>query len=178
MHSSRMHTGRTLTVFRWRTPPENLEEPPQKIPPPKIWRNPHPPTPPKIPPQIWRNPPQKIPPQIRAKSGAPPPVNRITDTCKNITLAKTSFRPVIKPTVYFVLYCCIYRPQMRFAKVMFLHLFVSHSVHRGCIPACLAGFQAHTQGELEGSGWEGLQAHAQGASPGPHPGGRVYPSMH
>ena len=24
----------------------------------------------------------------------PPPVNRITDTCKNITLAKTSFRPV------------------------------------------------------------------------------------
>ena len=25
----------------------------------------------------------------------PPPVNRITDTCKNITLAKTSFRPVI-----------------------------------------------------------------------------------
>ena len=24
-----------------------------------------------------------------------PPVNRITDRCKNITLAKTSFRPVI-----------------------------------------------------------------------------------
>ena len=38
MHSSRMRTGRTLTVFRWRppprkigdTPPKNLEEPPQK----------------------------------------------------------------------------------------------------------------------------------------------------
>ena len=26
----------------------------------------------------------------------PPPVNRMTDRCKNITLAKTSFRPVIK----------------------------------------------------------------------------------
>ena len=27
-------------------------------------------------------------------SGDPPPVNRITDTCKNITLATTSLRPV------------------------------------------------------------------------------------
>ena len=26
-----------------------------------------------------------------------PPVNRMTDRCKNITLAKTSFRPVMKP---------------------------------------------------------------------------------
>ena len=26
----------------------------------------------------------------------PPPVNRMTDRCKNITLAKTSFRPVTK----------------------------------------------------------------------------------
>ena len=26
--------------------------------------------------------------------GEPPPVNRMTDRCKNITLAKTSFRPV------------------------------------------------------------------------------------
>ena len=25
-----------------------------------------------------------------------PPVNRMTDACENITLAKTSFRPVIK----------------------------------------------------------------------------------
>ena len=62
-----------------------------------------------------------------------------------------------------------------------------------CIPACLAGFQAHTkgslrglalggglqahtQGEVEGSGLGGLQAHThgvlqahtQGVSPGPH----------
>ena len=32
MHSSRMSTGRTLTVFRWRVPPPKLEqnlEPPQ-----------------------------------------------------------------------------------------------------------------------------------------------------
>ena len=28
-------------------------------------------------------------------SGGCPPVNRITDTCKNITLATTSLRPVI-----------------------------------------------------------------------------------
>ena len=45
MYSSRMHTGRTLTVFRWRNPPkiwrppENFEEPPSKI-----WR----PSPPKF----------------------------------------------------------------------------------------------------------------------------------
>ena len=53
-------------------------------------------------------------------------------------------------------------------------------VSRGmCIPACLAGFQAHTQVELEGSGQGGLQAHTwrggsgphPGESPGPHPGG-------
>ena len=31
-----------------------------------------------------------------AWSGTPPPVNRMTDACENITLAKTSFRPVIK----------------------------------------------------------------------------------
>ena len=69
MHSSRMHTGRTLTVFR------KLETPS-----PKIWS---------------RHPPQKFgagtPPNLEQ---APPPVNRITHTCKNITLAKTSFRPV------------------------------------------------------------------------------------
>ena len=29
-------------------------------------------------------------------SGEPPPVNRITDTCKNITLATTSLRPVTR----------------------------------------------------------------------------------
>ena len=72
MHSSRMRTGRTLTVFRLETPlPEKIGDPP------KNWR-----------------PPRKIvdTPGIRP----PPPVDRITDACKNITLAKTSFRPVIR----------------------------------------------------------------------------------
>ena len=30
--------------------------------------------------------------------------------------------------------CLHYRPQTKFAKVMFLHLVVSHSVHRGGVP--------------------------------------------
>ena len=64
-----------------------------------------------------------------------------------------------------------YRSQMKFAKVMFLHLSVSHSDHRGgdipaCIaggiPACLAGLQAHTQGGSWEFGLEGLQAHTWG----------------
>ena len=86
MHSSRMRTGRTLTVFRWRTlPPKNLEEcppkkrhppkfggtPPKKRHPPKIWRNP---------PKIWRNPlTQKRPPPRKfggpPKKDPPPPKN-------------------------------------------------------------------------------------------------------
>ena len=33
----------------------------------------------------------------------PPPVNRMTDRCKNITLAKTSFRPVITQHTSFTL---------------------------------------------------------------------------
>ena len=52
----------------------------------------------------------------------------------------------------------------------------------GGIPACLAGFQAVTQGEVKGSGHGGspgphlegvLQAHTPGRSPGPHPGGCI-----
>ena len=35
----------------------------------------------------------------------------------------------------------------------------------GGIPPCIAGLQAHTQGEVEGSGL--------GGSPGPHPGGKL-----
>ena len=34
-------------------------------------------------------------PAWRGGTWHPPPVDRITDACKNITLAKTSFRPVI-----------------------------------------------------------------------------------
>ena len=69
----------------------------------------------------------------------------------------------------------------------------------GGIPACLAGLQAHTQGEIEGSGlgwvsrptprgklrglvW-GSPDPYPGGSPGPYPGGspgshQGYPSMH
>ena len=32
---------------------------------------------------------------VSAGQESPPPVNRMTNRCKNITLAKTSFRPVI-----------------------------------------------------------------------------------
>ena len=72
-----------------------------------------------------------------------------------------------------------YRPQMKFAKVMFLHVSVSHSVQRvdgghgfpaciaglrgsECIPACLAGLQAHT--------W-GVSRPTPRGYPGPHLGG-------
>ena len=50
---------------------------------------------------------------------------------------------------------------------MFLHVYVILSTV-GSIPACLAGLQAHTQGEVEGSG--------QGGSPGPHPGDVCIPA--
>ena len=33
-----------------------------------------------------------------------------------------------------------YRSQTKFAKVMFLHLSVCHSVHRGCLPQCMLGY--------------------------------------
>ena len=47
-----------------------------------------------------------------------------------------------------------YRPQRSWGKFMFLHVSVILFTGGG-IPACLAGFQAHTRGggELEGSGW-------------------------
>ena len=98
MHSSRMRTGRTLTVFRKLEeppPPENLEQ----TPPPEIWSR----HPPKIwsrhttPPKIWSRhpPPRKFGADTPSpRDQTPPPVNRMTDRCKNITLAKTSFRLV------------------------------------------------------------------------------------
>ena len=65
MHSSRMRTGRTLTVFRkfGEPPPEKLETP-QKIgdTPPENWR----------PPQNWRHPPGPGP-------DTPPPMKRMND---------------------------------------------------------------------------------------------------
>ena len=92
MHSSRMRTGRTVTVF-WK-----LEEPPPgPDPPQKIWSR-HPPSPPKI----WsrhthpspENLEQTPPPKIWSRH---PPLwtEFMTHACENITLAETSFRPVI-----------------------------------------------------------------------------------
>ena len=36
--------------------------------------------------------------------------------------------------------CYFYRPQTKFAKVMFLHLSVSYSVHGGVLPQCMLGY--------------------------------------
>ena len=48
----------------------------------------------------------------------------------------------------------LYRPQTKFAKVMFLHLSVSHSVHRG---ACVAGAVRMWRGAcvVGGCAWQG-----------------------
>ena len=76
-----------------------------------------------------------------------------------------------------------YRPQTKFAKVMFLHVSVilstgggspgpypggrlgGHAGGGGSRPISrggrLRGLQAHTQREVEGSGWVVLQAHTQ-----------------
>ena len=139
MHSSRMRTSRTLTVFR-RPPPGKLETP-RKI-------GDHPST-------------QKLettsPRKIGDPPGPDPPVNRMTDACENITLAKTSFRPVKmiialdrgvrkecdsprhqsntfshRPVLVELIEFCIFTGRNEvLAKVIILHLSVIHSVHRG-----------------------------------------------
>ena len=82
MHSSRMRTGRMLTVFRWRTPPpRKFQTPPRKFQTP-LQKISHPPGPGRY----------------------PTPVDRMTHACENITLAKTSFRPVI---IQFNLHVCL-----------------------------------------------------------------------
>ena len=135
IHSSRMRTGRTLTVFRCLVPPsKKIGEPPEKLEPlhrkigdpsqkigdpsQKIGD----PSPEKLEtlPKNWRPlkncrlpgtrlpPPRKIgdPPRTRTSllgltckacwdTHPPPWTEWMTDRCKNITLAKTSFRPVI-----------------------------------------------------------------------------------
>ena len=68
--------------------------------------------------------------------------------------------------------------------VIFLHLsvilFTGGYLYMPCslqgvdIPACLAGLQTHTQGEVEGSGRGGLQVHTQGEVEGPGRGGGSY----
>ena len=81
-----------------------------------------------------------------------------------------------------------YRPQTKFAKVMFLHVSVSHSVHRGVVVSqhALQFSRPTPRVEVEGSGLGGspgphpgwrLRGLAGGGSPGPHPGG-VFPSIH
>ena len=72
MHSSRMSSGQMLTVIPVETP-RKIGEPPQKLETPQD----------QTPPKNWRPPP-----------GPDPPVDRMTHACENITLAKTSFRPV------------------------------------------------------------------------------------
>ena len=78
------------TYSGWR-PPEKLETPQKIGDPPKNWRSPKKL---EIPPKKLETPPQKIgdPPE---KLETPLWTERMTDDCENITLAKTSFRPVI-----------------------------------------------------------------------------------
>ena len=59
--------------------------------------------------------------------------------------------------------CHIYRPQTKFAKVMFLHVSVSHSVHGGaCVVTGLGGGRAWLLGGMHGCGghvwlWGGMR---------------------
>ena len=72
-----MHTGPNVDRISVETPPPKNWRPREKLetPPPK---------------KNWRHPPRKL----EAPRDQTPPVNRITHACENITLAKTSFRPV------------------------------------------------------------------------------------
>ena len=71
-----------------------------------------------------------------------------------------------------------YRPQRKSAKAMFLHLSVSHSVHRGCVQAQASGGTS-AQGVSRPRPGECLPREC----PGPGGAGQawgvsVYPSMH
>ena len=89
MHSSRMRTGRALTdcIVVWGGVPGTH--------PLLATHTPLPCTPLRhaCPPFTTHAPPLPCMPHFATH--APPPVNRITDRCKNITLATTSLRPVI-----------------------------------------------------------------------------------
>ena len=69
---------------------------------------------------------------------------------------------------------------------MFIHLSFSHSVDGGgglgvwgCgIPACLAGLQAHPQGEVEGSGLAGVSRFTSEGVSMPTTGGGVSAPVH
>ena len=60
---------------------------------------------------------------------------------------------------------CNYHPQTKFAKVMFLHLSVSHSVHGGGLPQCMLGYPPGpgTPGSRHPPPWE--QTSPPGAAP-------------
>ena len=68
--------------------------------------------------------------------------------------------------------CHIYRPQTKFAKVMFLHVSVSHSVHGGaCVVAGLGDGRAWLLGGMHGCGghvwlWGGMRDCRGGACVG------------
>ena len=80
--------------------------------------------------------------------------------------------------IHSVFYSSYYRPQTKFAKVMFLHLSVSHSVHRGvdvCLSAC---WDTHPQADTPQADPPG-HAHPWAHTPlDRHPLGRHPPSWH
>ena len=97
MHSSRMHTARSSSRPRGSPPGTPLDQTPWDQAPPPGTRHPppgtrHPPgtTHPRDQTPPWdQAPPRPGTPGTRYHT--PPPVNRITDKCKNITLPQTSF---------------------------------------------------------------------------------------
>ena len=77
-------------------PPLTRPPPPRSTPP--RTRHPPGPDPPEQTPPGADTPPQSRPPPVEQtppRQQTPPLVNRMTDRCKNITLATTSLRPVI-----------------------------------------------------------------------------------
>ena len=85
-----------------------------------------------------------------------------------------------------------YRLQTKFAKVMFLHLSVRHSVHGGGVSQhalqvsvyrgvvsqhALQVSRPTPGGKIEGSGLGGLQAHSPGGVSRPTPGGSPVPHL-
>ena len=92
MHSSRMRTARSSSRRGGGSPPSTPREqtpPPRTRHPPTILGQAHP--------QVDQEPPQEQTPPGPGTppDQAPPSVNRITDTCKNITFPQLRFRAVI-----------------------------------------------------------------------------------
>ena len=106
MHSSRMRTGRTLTVFRSLLFPGGclFRGGTCLVPGGCVWsRGVY------LPGRggVWsRGGTCLVLGGECAWSGTPPPVDRMTHACENITLAKTSFRPVIKNACYITVNVC------------------------------------------------------------------------